>query len=139
MVGWGQAGDPQKNVTLPLVDDGTCEADIKKADMSFQLHGSERCAGGDPGGDARTQADPIIVVHRQSLAQGQTVGVCSVERENGVLGACAVAVAAHIHGYIGDEVDIDLPGGRLSAAWHGQGSVLLEGPVTHVFDGEWAG
>ena len=51
-------------------------------------------------------------------------------------GACAVAVAAHIHGYIGDEVDIDLPGGRLSAAWHGQGSVLLEGPVTHVFDGE---
>lgn len=52
-------------------------------------------------------------------------------------GACAIAVAARLHGYIGDEVDIDLPGGSLSVAWPGQGEVVLEGPIAHVFDGEW--
>jgi diaminopimelate epimerase len=52
-------------------------------------------------------------------------------------GACAIAVAARMHGYIGDEVDIDLPGGSLSVTWPGEGDVVLEGPVAHVFDGEW--
>ena len=52
-------------------------------------------------------------------------------------GACAVAVAARLHGYVGDEVSIDLPGGSLSVTWPGHGDVVLEGPVAHVFDGEW--
>ena len=52
-------------------------------------------------------------------------------------GACAIAVAARLHGYIGDQVDIDLPGGNLSVTWPGEGDVVLEGPVAHVFDGEW--
>ena len=51
-------------------------------------------------------------------------------------GACAIAVVARLHGYIGDEVDIDLPGGSLSVTWPGHGDVVLEGPVVHVFDGE---
>ena len=52
-------------------------------------------------------------------------------------GACAIAVAARLHGYIGDEVSIALPGGELEVSWPGQGEVILEGPVATVFEGEW--
>ena len=52
-------------------------------------------------------------------------------------GACAIAVAARLHGYIGDEVAVSLPGGELIISWTGQGEVLLEGPVEEVFQGEW--
>ncbi len=52
-------------------------------------------------------------------------------------GACAVAVAARLHGYTGDEVSIALPGGELKVSWPGQGEVTLEGPVATVFEGEW--
>ena len=52
-------------------------------------------------------------------------------------GACAIAVAARLHGYTDDEVDIKLPGGILSITWDGQGDVFLEGPVELVFEGEW--
>lgn len=52
-------------------------------------------------------------------------------------GACAVAVAARLHGYIEDKVDINLPGGILTVQWDGVGEVLLEGPVEEVFEGEW--
>ncbi|MSP78869.1 MAG: diaminopimelate epimerase [Dehalococcoidia bacterium] len=53
-------------------------------------------------------------------------------------GACAVAVAARLHGLIGDEVDIKLPGGTLHITWDGKGEVIMEGPVATVFDVEWA-
>lgn len=52
-------------------------------------------------------------------------------------GACAVAVAARLHGYIEDKVDISLPGGTLTVEWDGTGEVLLEGPVEEVFEGQW--
>ncbi len=52
-------------------------------------------------------------------------------------GACAIAVAARLHGYIGDEVSIALPGGELKVSWPGQGEVILDGPVATVFEGEW--
>ena len=54
-------------------------------------------------------------------------------------GACAIAVASRLHGYIGDEVDITLPGGVLTISWDGVGQVYLEGPVAEVFEGEWNG
>jgi len=52
-------------------------------------------------------------------------------------GACAVAVAARIHNYIDNEVDIILPGGTLNIVWDGQGEVLMSGPAEVVFTGEW--
>lgn len=52
-------------------------------------------------------------------------------------GACAIAVAARLHGYTDDIVDITLPGGTLSLTWDGQGDVFLEGPVELVYEGEW--
>ena len=52
-------------------------------------------------------------------------------------GACAVAVAARLLGYVDNEVDIILPGGILSVVWHGSGEVLLSGRAEIVFSGEW--
>ena len=53
-------------------------------------------------------------------------------------GACAIAVAAWLSGHCGDEVDITLPGGTLRIQWDGKGEVMMEGPATEVFTGEWA-
>ena len=52
-------------------------------------------------------------------------------------GACAIAVAAQLHGYIDNKVDIKLPGGILEVEWDGVGEVLLDGPAETVFTGEW--
>ena len=52
-------------------------------------------------------------------------------------GACAIAVAAGLKGYMGSSVDIMLPGGTLTIGWDGVGEVYLTGPVEEVFIGEW--
>lgn len=52
-------------------------------------------------------------------------------------GASAIAVAARLHGFIDDIVDITLPGGILELTWDGQDQVYLEGPVISVFGGDW--
>jgi len=52
-------------------------------------------------------------------------------------GACAIAVAAQLHGYIDNRVDVKLPGGILEVEWHGSGEVLLSGPTQVVFSGDW--
>ena len=52
-------------------------------------------------------------------------------------GACAITVAARLHGFADDDVDITLPGGTLSIQWDGSGEVYLEGPATEVFTGRW--
>ncbi|MBA7646915.1 Diaminopimelate epimerase [subsurface metagenome] len=52
-------------------------------------------------------------------------------------GACAIAVAAQLHGYIDNKVAIKLPGGTLDVEWDGVGEVFLGGPAEIVFTGEW--
>jgi diaminopimelate epimerase len=52
-------------------------------------------------------------------------------------GTCAIAVVARMKGYIGDTVDIKLPGGVLTVEWDGIGEVYLTGPVATVFEGKW--
>ncbi len=52
-------------------------------------------------------------------------------------GACAIAVAARLHGFTGEDVDITLPGGTLSISWDGSGEVYMEGPAEEVFEGVW--
>ena len=54
-------------------------------------------------------------------------------------GACAITVAAHLHGYIDNKVDIKLPGGLLEVEWDGVGEVFLSGPAETVCTGEWLG
>lgn len=48
-------------------------------------------------------------------------------------GACAAAVAAHLHGYVDDTVDVHLPGGTLRIEWDGSGEVYLSGPAVTVY------
>lgn len=52
-------------------------------------------------------------------------------------GACAVAVAAQLLGYIDNKVEIKLPGGILDVEWDRVGEVLLSGPAEIVFSGDW--
>jgi len=52
-------------------------------------------------------------------------------------GACAIIVAAQLHGYIDNNADIKLPGGILEVEWDGSGEVFLSGPAETVFSGEW--
>jgi diaminopimelate epimerase len=52
-------------------------------------------------------------------------------------GACAVAVAARLHGYVDNQVDITLPGGVLNIQWDGKGEVQMSGPAEVVFTGDW--
>jgi diaminopimelate epimerase len=52
-------------------------------------------------------------------------------------GACAIAVAAQLSDYVGQQVDIILKGGILTVSWDRAGEVLLTGPVEEVFTGEW--
>lgn len=52
-------------------------------------------------------------------------------------GACAIAVAARLHGHTHDRFDITLPGGTLTIEWDDRGEVYLEGPAEEVFTGEW--
>ena len=54
-------------------------------------------------------------------------------------GACAVAVAAQLYGYIDNKVDIKLLGGILKLEWNGTGEVIMNGPAEKVFSGEWLG
>lgn len=53
-------------------------------------------------------------------------------------GACAAAVAGQRMGWLGQEVTVDLPGGRLHIRWAGEGQpVFMQGPAVHVYDGLW--
>ena len=53
-------------------------------------------------------------------------------------GACAAAVVLMKRGRIERDVRIDLPGGQLRVQWpDSQAQVLMSGPATFVFDGEW--
>jgi diaminopimelate epimerase len=53
-------------------------------------------------------------------------------------GACAAAVAARLRGHTDESVVVLLPGGDLRVAWPGPGeSVLMTGPATTVFTGDW--
>lgn len=52
-------------------------------------------------------------------------------------GACAIAVVAHLKGYVDDQVKVNLPGGSLTIDWPGKGDVHLSGEVRRVFNGDW--
>lgn len=51
-------------------------------------------------------------------------------------GACAAVVAGRLQGLLDEQVQVDLPGGRLQIKWQGEGeSVWMTGPATTVFSG----
>ncbi len=52
-------------------------------------------------------------------------------------GSTATMIAARIHGFVGDEVEVLVPGGALKVGWPGKGEAFLEGPAVEVFTGTW--
>lgn len=52
-------------------------------------------------------------------------------------GACATAVAAIAKGLVQSPVRISLPGGDLEIAWQPGGTILMSGPATEAFRGEF--
>ncbi len=85
---------------------------------------------------ARTNFEVARVINRKQIevgvwerGAGETLACGS--------GACAVAVAAQVLGYVDNKVDIKLTGGLLTVQWDGTNEVLLSGPAERVFTGEW--
>jgi len=51
-------------------------------------------------------------------------------------GACAAVVAGRLHGWLTDQVRVDLAGGQLNIQWAGEGHpVMMTGPASRVFTG----
>ncbi|MBT9431787.1 diaminopimelate epimerase [Candidatus Sodalis endolongispinus] len=51
-------------------------------------------------------------------------------------GACAAVAVGISQGQLAEQVEVDLPGGRLAISWRGPGhSLYMTGPATHVYDG----
>jgi diaminopimelate epimerase len=51
-------------------------------------------------------------------------------------GACAAVVSGRLRGLLDDVVNVDLPGGRLTIHWAGEGhAVQMTGPAERVFEG----
>jgi diaminopimelate epimerase len=95
---------------------------------------------------------PVLVRH-PVFPEGANIGFCQVvDRgflrlrvyERGVgetracgTGACAAAVAAQLHGKVGQRVKVSLPGGKVRINWQGPGSpVRMTGPAALVFEGQ---
>jgi diaminopimelate epimerase len=52
-------------------------------------------------------------------------------------GACATAVAAMRRGLVDRRVEVTLPGGRLAIEWREDGQIVMTGPATESFRGEF--
>lgn len=53
-------------------------------------------------------------------------------------GACAAAAVAVRRGHLSSPVEVDLPGGRLTVEWDGQGELWLSGPCEGLGELEWS-
>ena len=52
-------------------------------------------------------------------------------------GACAAVVSGQLRGLLGQEVQVNVPGGALSIEWRGEGQpVMMTGPATTVYEGQ---
>ena len=86
----------------------------------------------------RTNTEFVKVIDRKNLemrvwerGSGETLA-CGT-------GACATAVAAILNGYCDNDVTVHLLGGDLQISWSGNEdeSVIMTGPATTVFDGNY--
>ncbi len=82
-----------------------------------------------------------INLHAAEVASFGEVRMRTWERGSGITqacgtGACAVCVAGQLEGRLGSQVDVHLPGGRLTIEWPGIGSpVMMTGPAVTTFEG----
>ncbi len=145
-------------VDLPgreLVMDHPLRVDGHSFDLTFVSMGNPHAVAfiDGPVDDVRLADIGPLIEHHPLFPKRINFEICNVldssriktrvwERGSGITmacgtGACAVAVAARLHGYVGDESTIELPGGALKILWPGEGEVVMEGPVAQVFEGEW--
>ena len=91
----------------------------------------------------RIEHDPLFPqrtnVEFAALISGDRLRMRVWERGTGITlacgsGACATAVAAHLRGMTGRQVQLEMDGGMLEVDWRDDG-VWLTGPVARVFDG----
>ena len=84
-----------------------------------------------------------VNVHIVEINSPNEVTMRTWERGSGITlacgtGACAVCVAGVLTGRTGRNLLAHLPGGDLELKWEGDGtSVLMTGPATEAFSGEW--
>jgi diaminopimelate epimerase len=83
-----------------------------------------------------------INAHFVQVHSPSEITVRTWERGSGITlacgtGACACCVAGVLTGRHGRRVLAHLPGGDLELEWTEQGPVLMTGPATEVFSGEW--
>ncbi|MFT3787944.1 MAG: diaminopimelate epimerase [Tepidisphaeraceae bacterium] len=81
-------------------------------------------------------------VHFAEVINRGAIRMITWERGSGITlacgtGACAVGVAGALTGRTDRTVRITLPGGDLDIQWASNNHVLMTGPATEVFSGEW--
>ena len=123
-------GNPHAVIFLPHVQD----VPLERFGPTVERHGAF---------PRRTNVEVCHVVDRR------TIEVRVWERGAGATlacgtGACAVMVAARLHGLVEPRAEIRLPGGTLLAAWSGARgdvghTVTLSGPAVRTFVGTWLG
>jgi diaminopimelate epimerase len=85
-----------------------------------------------------------VNVHFVQVNDPDTVTMRTWERGSGITmacgtGACAVAVAGVLTGKSAPKITANLPGGQLTLDWTDRKGLLMTGPATEVFNGEWTG
>jgi diaminopimelate epimerase len=86
-----------------------------------------------------------INVHFAQVDSANEVSMRTWERGSGITwacgtGACSVAVSGVLTNRSGRKVLVHLPGGDLNIEWReNDNQVLMTGPATEVFSGEWNG
>lgn len=74
------------------------------------------------------RSDLLLRVHERGAGWTRACGT----------GACAAMAVLHQRGLVDDQVQVELPGGRLQIDWAGPGHVLfMTGPAAFVFEGVW--
>jgi len=143
------AGQVQSMITYPVIVDG------KKLELNLVSMGNPHAVyfyQGDVDKFPLAGIGPKIEHHkmfpeRVNFEVARLLGDGRIEArtwERGVgetlacgSGACAITVAARLHGFIEDKATIKEPGGALEVEWGGGGEVFLSGPAETVFSGEW--
>lgn len=117
-------GNPHAVIEVPDVDDADV-ASIGPA-LEHSPRFPERCNVGFVQLQARDHLR--LRVWERGVGETQACGT----------GACAAVACLQRSGRVDNHVAVDLPGGRLLIDWAGPGQrVLMTGPATFVFDGEW--
>jgi diaminopimelate epimerase len=105
--------------------------DFPLSDIGPEITGNELFPEGINFEVARVLDRKTIEVRAWERGVGETLACGS--------GACAAAVAAILHDYVENIVNVHLPGGILKTDWDGSDEVYLSGPAKTVFTGEWKG